>query len=96
MKTERKQIRRGVRGWRKPEGSVYIVRGTPYGNPFKWLKLPEGKTEAQEKYKEWLPGAIERGEINLEPLRGKVLMCYCKPNDNCHGDIIIEWLQNNS
>ncbi len=85
--------RKRVKGWRKPEGAVYIGYGTKYGNPFKWKDLPGGKKEAQQKFAEWLPGAIQRGEYETETLRGKIIMCYCTPADPCHGDIIIQHLK---
>lgn len=31
----------------------------------------------------------------LQELKGKRLGCFCKPNNSCHGDIIVEYLENN-
>jgi hypothetical protein len=87
--------RKRIAGWKKPvPDAIWIGYKSKWGNPFKWKDLPGGKVEAQAKYKAWLPGAIEKGEIDIEPLRGKVLMCYCKPEETCHGDIIIGHLEN--
>lgn len=32
----------------------------------------------------------EAFEAYLAPLRGKTLMCWCKPGDPCHGDVLLE------
>jgi hypothetical protein len=85
--------RKRCKGWRKPPGAIYIGRGTKYGNPFHWKD--SSKEEAQDLFKQALPGVIASGIVNLEPLRGKVIMCYCSESDPCHGDVIIEYLNNN-
>lgn len=83
--------RRRVKGWRMPEGTVYVGRPTIYGNPFPvsvW-----GQKEAVEVYRKWWDG---RGWINHQllyademsllmgailcppyPLRDKHLACWC-------------------
>jgi Domain of unknown function (DUF4326) len=30
---------------------------------------------------------------HLEELRGKVIACWCKPNNDCHGDVYLELLE---
>ncbi|RZF05994.1 DUF4326 domain-containing protein [Streptomyces albidoflavus] len=32
--------RRRTKGWRKPEGAVYVGRGTKWGNPCKQIRMP--------------------------------------------------------
>lgn len=34
--------RRRTKGWRKPEGAVYVGRGTKWGNPWRVVKLIDG------------------------------------------------------
>ena len=86
--------RKRTDGWKKPEGAIYIGYRTKYGNPYKWKELSGGKKEAQELFKKWLPTAIKNGEIDVEPLRDKTIMCFCSPTDPCHGDVIIDYLNN--
>jgi len=86
--------RKRTKGWKKPMWAIYVGRPSKWGNPFDWRTLPGGKPEAVEKYKDWLPRAVESGELNPEPLRDKTLMCYCKAEEPCHGDAIIEFLKN--
>lgn len=33
--------RKRTRGWRMPEGAVYVGRGSKFGNPFEYL-TPQG------------------------------------------------------
>jgi hypothetical protein len=84
--------RKRTKGWKKPEGAVYIGYRTPYGNPFKWKDLPGGKGEAVDLYRQWLPEAVASGKINLAPLQGKTLMCFCREDEVCHGDVIISFM----
>jgi hypothetical protein len=69
----------------EPEGSVYIGRGSPWGNPF--MIGPHGTREQVLKLFE----EMILPQLDLEPLRGKDLVCFCKP-ERCHGDLIMEKL----
>ena len=72
----------------------YIGRGSPFGNPFDYMKLGITRTECIEMYRTWfykkLNDPVFRDRV-LE-LKGKVLGCFCKP-DACHGDVIVEYLE---
>lgn len=66
-----------------PPDAVYCGRGSPYGNPF---RIGPGMTRRQAIRRfvcEVLP------TLDCEPLRGKDLVCFCKPKE-CHVDYIIE------
>jgi hypothetical protein len=64
---------------------IYIGRGSPWGNPF--IIGIDGDRDAVcnsfEKY--ILP------KLDLEPLRGHNLVCFCAPK-RCHGDSILKKL----
>lgn len=65
-----------------PPGSVYIGRGSPWGNPFK-IGTHGDRAEVIRRFEvETLP------RLDLEPLRGKHLVCFCAPAA-CHGDILL-------
>ena len=76
---------------------VYIGRPSPWGNPF--THLPHAKAEyrvgsreeAIEGYYSWVVAQLARDPEFLEPLRDKVLACWCKP-EACHGDVIVRLL----
>ncbi len=68
-----------------PPDAIYIGRGTPYGNPF---EIGPGQSRATviARFKaEVVP------TLDLEPLRGRDLVCSCWPKA-CHGDPIFEAL----
>jgi hypothetical protein len=68
-----------------PEEAVYIGRGSPWGNPF-IIGIHGDRAEVIRRYEcEVLPN------LNIEPLRGKNLLCWCKPLA-CHGDSIMKAL----
>lgn len=65
-----------------PDGAVYIGRGSPWGNPFKIGEHGTRDDVCDRFEREVLPG------LDLSPLRGKHLVCWCKPA-RCHGDAIL-------
>ena len=67
---------------------VYIGRGSRWGNPFV-IDRDGNRETVIEKYKEYILGTELPDQIEL--LRGKTLICYCKPLA-CHGDVLIELL----
>lgn len=71
---------------------VYVGRGSNYGNPFE-IGRHGTREEVIEKHRLWLEERIRR-EPELLPqlirdLRGKNLLCFCKPLA-CHGDYLLE------
>lgn len=71
-----------------PPGAVYIGRGSSFGNPFV-IGVDGTRDEVIEKYRFYLCNNPELvSKIKLE-LRGKDLVCYCKPA-RCHGDTLLE------
>lgn len=71
-----------------PKDAIYIGRPTVWGNPFK-LGKDGNREEVFEKYCEW----VLKNELYVErikdELKGKDLVCWCKPK-LCHGDILLE------
>ncbi len=64
-----------------PVDAVYIGRGSQWGNPFK-IGIDGDRDEVCDRYeREVLP------HLDLEPLRGKYLVCFCAPL-RCHGHSI--------
>lgn len=80
-----------------PKGAIYIGRGSPWGNPYSHLKGSKAivvptRELAIDIFRTY---AIARNRMKphwLEPLRGKDLVCYCKPL-SCHGDVLLELLE---
>ena len=90
--------RKRTKGWKMPEGSVYVGRPTKWGNPF---LVVEDRTnaEAAHAYEQWLTcswitaNIVEKKNAildSLEELRGKDLVCWCRLDAACHADVLLE------
>lgn len=88
---KRIQLKR-TKGWRKPANTVVVSRPSKWGNPFSIETY--GRELAVEKYRQELKRSIAGGEIDLVELRGKNLACWCKLNEACHADVLLELANN--
>lgn len=102
--TPRRIQRKRTRGWRMPEGAVYVGRPTKWGNSF---------VPGQETVRERLePGGRQKGvyvadaeqatwayrrflsqHLRIEAkaeLRGKSLACWCRLDQPCHADVLLK------
>jgi hypothetical protein len=84
--------RKRTKGWKMPAGAVYVGRPTKWGNPF--LKIVGVSAEsAVRRYRELMldttegPNAVE---TIRKRLRGKDLACWCKLDQPCHADVLLE------
>jgi hypothetical protein len=77
---------------------VYIGRAGKgkdgyFGNPFK-LNPGESRGATIERFKVWFLDRLQIDPVfkqRVLQLRGKRLVCFCKPQP-CHGDVIANWL----
>jgi hypothetical protein len=74
----------------KSKYTVYIGRGSKWGNPF---VIGEDGTRAEviQMYEDYLrrkPDLLAQ----LPELEGEILGCFCKPAA-CHGDVLIKLLE---
>lgn len=67
-----------------PAGAVCIDRGTAYGNRHP-VSTHQTRDQACDKHMIDARERAQRDPAWLEYLRGKDLVCYCKPK-RCHGD----------
>ena len=103
MKPKRIQRKR-TKGWRMPEGAVFVGRPTKWGNPFAvgrriTILDIEGKPHSLlcdralslELYKRyiWEKPVKWLNELRSE-LRGKDLSCWCSLDEDCHADFLLE------
>jgi hypothetical protein len=96
MKPQRIQRKR-TKGWRMPEGTVYVGRGSMWGNPFKvlneegWplIEGPDGFTEAVQS------GGFEAAQKRVVELyRDKWLPDYMSPT-HLRGKNLACWCDQN-
>jgi len=99
-----KRIRRSrSKGWKMPENTVYVGKGSKWGNPFKVGK--DGTREyCVDLFNHLCCGrvCVTAGDHNqqlrvleaikndLHELRGKNLACWCRDDGkHCHGDTLL-------
>ncbi len=74
--------RRRTKGWHMPPNTVYVGRGSKWGNPHTVANA--GRCGAVLRF------ATEVApHLDLRPLRGKNLACWCALTDACHADILL-------
>ncbi|MGI9414568.1 MAG: DUF4326 domain-containing protein [Hyphomicrobiales bacterium] len=88
-KPRRIQVKRR-KGWRLPEGAVYVGRPTRWGNPYRLGKEAESREQVVDMYREMLD-TLPPDELSalLEPLKGRDLACWCPEGAPCHGDVLL-------
>jgi len=83
----RVQVKR-QKGFRLPAGALYVGRPTKWGNPF---RPGPGLTRKQmvAKYRAYL---LARDDLvaALPELRGRDLACWCKLDEDCHADVLLD------
>ena len=81
--------RKRTKGWKMPEGAVYVGRPTIFGNP-----LPTA-----ELFRIWIEGGKATGGgglrrikllSHIHQLRGKGLACWCRLDQPCHAAVLLE------
>jgi len=91
------QLRR-TRGWRMPPNTVRVCRPGKFGNPFNVTK-DRTQAEAVAAFRIWLTvdgctaNIIERKRKildSLHELRGKNLACWCREDQACHADVLLD------
>ncbi len=80
--------RKRTKGWRMPEGVVYVGRNSKYGNPFTVDPNLRTAQQAVDLFRKSLT-PNDREKIRRD-LRGKDLACWCRLDAVCHGDVLLE------
>ena len=83
--------RKRTKGWRMPGNTVYVGRGSIWGNTFTVEQY--GRENAVQMFRDYIghpnsPHGFEPEEI--EQLRGKNLACWCREDQACHADVLLE------
>lgn len=96
--------RKRTKGFKTPANTVYVGRGSAWGNPY---FLDNGQVKLHTAKGIWIEGAgdinivvamfkqrierrISEGDVDISQLRGKNLSCWCGVNDPCHADVLLE------
>lgn len=89
------------KGWRMPENTVKVDRSTRWGNQIVVGSergigyRPWTAEDAVAAFRAEMEYAIRNkpsGEppLDLSPLRGKNLACWCRPGAACHADVLLD------
>lgn len=85
------------KGWRMPANTVSVARPTKWGNPYRIVTPAFGSMERETRaaavtaFRLRLQGLLAIGAIDLAPLRGKNLACFCRLDQPCHADVLLEF-----
>ncbi|NKT31597.1 DUF4326 domain-containing protein [Rhodococcus hoagii] len=90
--------RKRTKGWRMPEGAVYVGRPSKWGNPFTANGDRDQATGLFREYVDRAPTGDglwgRRDETAHETIRrelaGKNLACWCPLDQPCHADVLLE------
>lgn len=81
--------RKRTKGWKMPEGAVYVGRPTKWGNPC----ASGGRDHCVRAYRRLIEGNVwsspNKSEVQRE-LCGKDLACWCQLDQPCHADVLLE------
>lgn len=90
--------RKRTKGWRMPEGAVYVGRPSAWGNPFAgdpaaavalFRRLLDRAPTADGSWSPAKPGESV-GDTIRRNLAGKDLACWCPLDQPCHADVLLE------
>lgn len=91
--------RKRTKGWRMPEGAVYVGRPTEWGNHAARRGEPDPdpysggapmSAQMAVDYFAWAVSISPNAAQWVAPLRGKDLACWCPLDQPCHADVLLE------
>lgn len=88
MSSPKRIQRKRTKGWRMPDGAVYVGRGTKWGNPY--LPAVQGDHRAAvDAYRVALDLSPDLTHQVRFELGGKDLACWCGLDQICHADVLL-------
>lgn len=84
--------RKRTKGWKMPEGVVYVGRPTMWGNFAAEVCCITDHAEAVAAYRRWIDEVASwawKGRV-VADLKGKDLACWCRLDQPCHADVLLE------
>jgi hypothetical protein len=93
--------RKRTKGWRMPEGAIYVGRPSRWGNIWyvgqrTFADPPEfvetfTRATVTDKFRRHVESFARMPlEAFLSPLRGHDLACWCPLDQPCHADVLLE------
>jgi len=95
--------RKRTKGWKMPPNTICVTRPGKWGNPYMLASVPHRVTrteiicysaeEAVANYRAYILAnqqSAERFRLPIGELRGKNLACFCRLDQPCHADVLLE------
>jgi hypothetical protein len=84
--------RKRTKGWRMPEGAVYVGRGSQWGNPYTVAEMGSRRSAVAAYVRSWLadPIRLVKASHVISELKGKDLACWCPDGEPCHADVLLD------
>lgn len=84
--------RRRTKGWRMPEGAIYVGRPTRWGNPYRITGMSaDARAQAVQNYREAVPAWPAETIADIRHhLGGRDLACWCPLDLACHADVLLD------
>jgi Domain of unknown function (DUF4326)/YspA, cpYpsA-related SLOG family len=75
---------------------IWCCRSTIFGNPYE-IGKDGTREQVIERFKLWFAHLLKDKKFvnELEKLRDRKVGCFCKKEESCHVDIIVDYLNNN-
>lgn len=89
--------RQRTKGWRMPPNTVSVTRPGRYGNPYTAKQAREAGYKGSEaeiaqmcvdEFRRQMPDFAKAAY--RQELRGKNLACWCRLDQPCHADVLLE------
>ena len=99
LSVPRRIKRQRTKGWRMPEGAVYVGRPSKWGNPYRVDGPPDALRRSSAEaavsaFRDLYCGVLRPSKKWiadwLMPLRGHDLACWCPLDQPCHADVLLE------
>jgi hypothetical protein len=78
-----------AKGWRMPPNTVKVDRSTIWGNPYQ-ITANLSREESLRLFRLHADEILEVRPDWLEPIRSKNLGCWCRIDQACHADVLLE------
>lgn len=96
--------RHRIRGWRMPQGALYVGRPSKWGNPFisgepyrffdatgnARMGIAGGPSSCRDLFADYIAARTDLHEEIRHELGGHDLACWCPVGSPCHGDVLLE------
>jgi hypothetical protein len=87
--TERVQRKR-TKGWKMPPDTIYVGRPTRWGNPYQTAAMTRDQAVRFFRVRWDRLSKTTSGKADLQLLQGKNLACWCRLDQACHADVLLD------